>query len=119
MRKFLSMIITIATLLSVVSTAEARDRRYRHRGDDAAAGIILGLAAGLIIGRALNDDEPQYRPRRHHHLPTQPIVDEYGEDYTVVPSPPPGWVFRLPFERQGGHCGRIGRWHGEPICRPE
>lgn len=49
-----------ATTLATIPTASADHRyRHRHRGGDAVAAGVIGLAAGALIGGALA--QPRYR----------------------------------------------------------
>ena len=65
--------VSIATLAGTFEMASARDRypywrnhhhRGAHIGNKAFAAGALGLAAGVIIGNALSEPRPVYRPRR-------------------------------------------------------
>lgn len=73
-----ALALSVASL-SVVGTAEARDRHYRHYhgGGDAVAAGVVGLAAGAILGSALA------RPR-------------YYEPVTVYPAPRRVYVQEVP-----------------------
>lgn len=57
----------VATLMSSVGTAEARDRYWhRHRGgDDAAIAIGAGIA-GLAVGAAIASDRRDRYDRRYY-----------------------------------------------------
>lgn len=75
-----------ATALTAVAPAQAHDRWHRHGhdgGGEIIAAGILGLAVGAIAAGALNDDEPQYRPR--------PVYDEpiYETPRDPMPRPRP------------------------------
>ena len=70
-----------ATVLAPLSAAEARDwRRYHHshRGGDALAAGVVGLAAGALIGSALSRPAPDYY---------EPRVDYYEPRYVVRRAP--------------------------------
>ena len=75
------------TALTFAGSAEARDRRYyRSNGGDVAAGAILGLAAGALIGSALSGPR-YYEPAPVYVAPPPPPVYYAPAPVYVQPAP--------------------------------
>jgi len=74
------------TPIAAATQAEAGDRYHRHhRGDDALALGVLGLATGVIVGSALANPAPQRRVYVDRPVSVYEEPDYYVDDY---PPPP-------------------------------
>jgi hypothetical protein len=81
------------TPMAAATQAEAGDRYYRHhhRGDDALALGVIGLATGVIVGSALANPPPQ---RRVYVDRPVSVYDEPGYYVDDYPPPPPRHTYR-------------------------
>ncbi|THV15689.1 BA14K family protein [Rhizobium rhizophilum] len=80
------------TPIAAATQAEAGDRYHRqHRGDDALALGVLGLATGVIVGSALANPAPQRRVYVDRPVSVYDEPDYYVDDY---PPPPPRNTYR-------------------------
>ncbi|MDZ7875521.1 MAG: BA14K family protein [Rhizobium sp.] len=79
------------TPIAAASQAEAGDRHYRHRSDDALALGVIGLATGMIVGSALASPPPQ---RRVYIDRPVSVYDEPGYYVDDYPPPPPRHTYR-------------------------
>ena len=112
MRMIISIVITFL-FVGFVTPASAFD--FRIQTDDFSFAIGFPDNQGNQNNYNNNhyyEPQPQYQWPRNRQRRHQP-------QYNTPPSPPPGWVYKNDYERQGGHCGRIAYDRGEWFCSPE
>lgn len=132
-RFFKAAILSVAvsaTTLATFSPASADDwrwRRHHHRGGDALAAGVVGLAAGALIAGALSqpryrepayyDDYDYYEPRPRYVVRPRPVVRQYYRYSGGIEPWTPEWYnycgnrYRSFNARSGTFTGYDGQQH--------
>ena len=118
MRKFVSILVAAAVATMVAAPATAGDRYYHERDRDAAAaGILLGIIAGAVVGGAIANDRDNRRYRQYRSAPRY---------YRVAPQERWGYPSNLRYRDRGGYryeqprarqCPNLGHYQGRLVYR--
>ncbi|WP_208982555.1 hypothetical protein [Pannonibacter phragmitetus] len=103
------------TLGAATGSAEARD----GRNGALAAGAVVGLAAGALLGTAMANSGPDYidaPPAYYAPPPPPPPVVYGGPVYYAPPPPPPVRCYLSPVQRWDGYIGQYVVVGHQEVC---
>ena len=103
------------TLGAATGSAEARD----GRNGALAAGAVVGLAAGALLGTAMANSGPDYidtPPAYYAPPPPPPPVIYGGPVYYAPPPPPPVRCYLSPVQRWDTYIGQYVVVGHQEVC---